>query len=307
VARRWFEIMKGEDEHRQRSLRRLELYAFPKLGFRPIQEITTLEIVHCLEAVEKKGILETAHRVKQILQQVFRHAVRRGIIATNPAGDLRDVLAFPKTKNFACIPPSELPGLLQAMNGYCGDALTIYAMKMLAYTFVRTGELIGAKWEEIDWARQEWHIPAERMKMDRPHVVPLARQVLALLEEIKVITGRRDFIFFAAANKEKHLSNGVILGALNRMGYAKRMTGHGFRALASTILNEQRKYHPDVIEKQLAHADRNEVRAAYNRADYMLERKKMMQDWADYLDGVLANADDKVVRGDFAKGKKDRK
>jgi integrase len=130
----------------------------------------------------------------------------------------------------------------------------------------------------------------------------LTRQTIAVLEDLKKLTGHREFIFFAAANKEKHLSNGAILGALRRMGYAGRMTGHGFRALASTILNEQRKYHPDVIERQLAHAERNEVRAAYNRADYLLERKKMMQDWADFLDGVLANPD-KVIRGEFGKVK----
>ena len=302
VARRWFDVKKGEDEHKDRSLRRLELYAFPRMGFRPIQEITTLELVTCLEAVEKRGILETAHRVKQLLQQVFRYAVRRGLITHNPAGDLRDVLAFPEKNNFACIRPAELPSLLKAINAYNGDVLTLSAMKLLAYTFVRTGELIGARWEEIDWTRQEWLIPGERMKMGREHVVPLARQTLALLEELRVITGDREFVFFAPANKEKHLSNGAILSALRRMGYAGRMTGHGFRSLASTTLNEQRKYHPDVIERQLAHAERNEVRAAYNRAEYLLERKKMMQEWADFLDGVLVNAD-KIVHTNFSKGK----
>ena len=302
VARRWFDVKKGEDEHKERSLRRLELYAFPRMGFRPIQEITTLELVTCLEAVEKRGILETAHRVKQLLQQVFRYAVRRGLITHNPAGDLRDVLAFPEKNNFACIRPAELPSLLKAINAYNGDVLTLSAMKLLAYTFVRTGELIGARWEEIDWTRQEWLIPGERMKMGREHVVPLARQTLALLEELRVITGDREFVFFAPANKEKHLSNGAILSALRRMGYAGRMTGHGFRSLASTTLNEQRKYHPDVIERQLAHAERNEVRAAYNRAEYLLERKKMMQEWADFLDGVLVNAD-KIVHTNFSKGK----
>ncbi len=303
VARRWFELKKGEQEHKDRSLRRLELYAFPKLGFRPIHEISTLELVTCLEAVEHKGILETAHRVKQLLQQVFRYAVRRGLITHNPAGDLRDVLAYPEKNNFACIHPSELPGLLKAINSYRGDILTLQAMKLLAYTFVRTGELIGARWEEFDWTREEWLIPAERMKMGREHIVPLARQPIAVLEDIKKLTGHREFIFFAAANQEKHLSNCAILGALRRMGYAGRMTGHGFRALASTILNEQRKYHPDVIERQLAHTERNEVRAAYNRADYLLERKKMMQDWADYLDCVLSSPD-KVVQGNFEKDRK---
>jgi integrase len=307
IARRWFDVKKGEDEHKQRSLRRLELYAFPKMGFRPIQEISTLELVTCLEAVEKRGVLETAHRVKQLLQQVFRYAVRRGLITHNPAGDLRDVLAYPEKKNFACIHPSELSGLLKSIAVYNGDAMTLAAIKLLAYTFVRTGELIGARWDEIDWARQEWLIPAERMKMGRDHIVPLTRQSLAMLHSLKDISGKHEFIFHAPANKEKHLSNGAILGALKRMGYQGRMTGHGFRALASTILNEQRKYHPDIIERQLAHAERNEVRAAYNRAEYLLERKKMMQDYADYLDAVLQQAPEKVVKVNFAKSKNLRK
>jgi len=188
VARRWHEVRRGTEVHKTRSLRRLELYAFPKLGSRPIQDITTMDIVICLEAIEKRGILETAHRVKQLMQQVFRYAVRRGQIVHNPAGDLRDILAFPPKNNYSCIPPAELPDLLQAIENYKGD-LTQYAIKLMALTFVRTGELIGAKWEEIDWVRSEWRIPAERMKMKRPHTVPLARQTLALLEEIKTITG----------------------------------------------------------------------------------------------------------------------
>lgn len=284
VARRWFNIKKGDKEHKERSLRRLELYAFPHLGFRPIHEITTVELVSCLEAIERKGILETSHRVKQLLQQVFRYAVRRGLITLNPAGDLRDVLAHPEKNNFACITPAELPALLEAIESYNGSPLTSYAIKLLALTFVRTGELIGARWDEVDTARAEWLIPAERMKMKRDHIVPLSRQALNILKDLKALTGNRDYIFFSASNKEKHMSNGAILGALRRMGYSGKMTGHGFRALASTILNEQRKYHQDVIERQLAHAERNEVRAAYNRADYLLERKKMMQEWADYLD-----------------------
>lgn len=214
VARCWFEIKKGNDEHRERSLRRLELYAFPKLGYWPIQDITTLDLVSCLESVEKKGVLETAHRVKQLLQQVFRYAVRRGLITHNPAGDLRDILCFPEKNNFACIHPSEPSDLLRAISIYNGDALTQLAIKLLAYTFVRTGELIGARWEEIDWARYEWQIPAERMKMNRDHIAPLTRQTVALLQCLKNITGNREFIFHAPANKDKHLSNGAILGAL---------------------------------------------------------------------------------------------
>lgn len=300
LARRWLDMKKVASTHKLRSLRRLEGHAFPKLGFRPIEEITTVEIVSCLEAIERKGILETAHRVKQLMQQVFRYAVRKGLITHNPAGDLRDIISHKRVQNRACIPPSELPELLKTIESYQGDILTVSAIKLLALTFVRTGELIAAEWNEINWDRQEWMIPAERMKMRRDHLVPLSKQALAIFKNLHAVTGKRDFVFFSPGNKSKYISNNAALSALKRMGYAGRMTGHGFRALASTILNEQRKYHPDVIEKQLAHAERNEVRAAYNRADYLLERKKMMQEWADFLDASLYTLD-KVIKGDFNK------
>jgi integrase len=302
VARRWLAIKKIEDSHEERSLRRLELHAFPRIGFRPIGEIKTIELANCLEAIEREGIIETANRIKQLIQQVFRFAVRRGTIDHNPAGDLRDIISHQVVKNRACIPPAELPALLRDMKSYEGDALTVAAMKLLMLTFVRTGELIGMRWEETDLARQEWHIPAERMKMRNPHVVPLSRQAQAILKELHALTGKREFVFSSPGNKSKFISNNAVLSALKRMGYAGRMTGHGFRSLASTILNEQRVYHPDVIERQLAHADRDEVRAAYNRADYILQRKKMMQDWADYLDNAaVVNGNDKVIVGRFEK------
>lgn len=297
VTRRWLSIKKTEKTHQVRSLRRLELHAFPRLGFRPIGEIKTVELATCLEAIEREGILETAHRVKQLIQQVFRYAVRRGIIEHNPAGDLRDIIGHAEKQNRACIAPAELPELLQKMKDYNGDPLTLAAMNLLALTFVRTGELIGARWEEIDWQREEWRIPASRMKMRNEHIVPLSRQAKAIFKKLHEQTGRYDLVFFSPANKAKHISNNAVLSALKRMGYAGRMTGHGFRALASTVLNEQRKYHPDVIERQLAHADRNEVRAAYNHAQHLLERKRMMQDWANFLDKAASNG--KVVIGNF--------
>jgi integrase len=166
-------------------------------------------------------------------------------------------------------------------------------MKLLMLTFVRTGELIGARWEEINWDKEEWHIPKERMKMKRPHIVPLSSQTLAILRELQNITGEREHIFFSAASKAKHISNGAVLMGLRRMGYQNKMTGHGFRTLASTILNEK-GYAPDVIERQLAHEDDDKIRSAYNRAEYLLERKKMMQEYADYLVSVMDNAD-KVI------------
>jgi integrase len=183
--------------------------------------------------------------------------------------------------------------------------MTNAAMKLLLLTFVRTGELIGAKWDEVDFGREEWHIPKERMKMRRSHVVPLSRQALATLKSLQAVTGDKIHIFHSQRGKAKHISNGAVLMALRRMGYQGRMTGHGFRSLASTILNEK-NYPPDVIERQLAHEDDDKIRSAYNRAEYLLERKKMMQDYADYLDAVLASPDN-VVQGDFAKGKDHQK
>jgi integrase len=158
-------------------------------------------------------------------------------------------------------------------------------MKLLMLTFVRTSELIAARWDEIDWQREEWNIPKERMKMRRPHLVPLSRQALAILKELHAQTGEKEHIFHSPASKSMHISNGTVLMGLRRMGYQNRMTGHGFRTLASTILNEK-GYAPDWIERQLAHADSDPIRAAYNRAEYRLERKKMMQEYADWLDGL---------------------
>ncbi len=290
LARRWLDFKKIGDSHKSRSLRRLELHAFPRIGFRPIGDIKTIELATCLEAIEREGINETAHIVKQIMQQVFRYAVRRGIIDHNPAGDLRDIISHVAVKNRACIPPAELPTLLRAMANYHGEPMTKAAMHLLLLTFVRTAELIEAKWNEIDLDRKEWQIPAERMKMRNSHIVPLSRQALAIFKELQESTGRHGYVFFSPANKDKHISNNSVLSALKRMGYAGRMTGHGFRALASTILNEQCKYHPDVIERQLAHADRNPIRAVYDRSQHLLKRINMMQEWADYIDTVRAAA-----------------
>lgn len=187
-----------------------------------------------------------------------------------------------------CVPLAEVPELLKAIDNYGGERLVVLMMQFLALTFVRTGELIGARWDEIDFAKAEWNIPAERMKMRRPHHVPLSCQSLRILEEIKTITGHREFVFYSGRSKAKHLSNGTILMALKRLGYKGRMTGHGFRTIASTLLNEK-GYKPDWIERQLAHEDQDKIRSAYNRAEYKLERIKMMQDYADILEGMRNN------------------
>lgn len=302
VARNWMEL-KGKNlnaKYHKQSMARMEQHIFPMIGALPIAEITIPDVARVVEKIGQRGTVETAHRMKQVIGQVFRYASQRGLCQFNPAADMRDILPPVEEKHYPCIHPRELPELLQAMAVYKGDTLTNAAMKLLALTFVRTGELIGAQWSEIDFGREEWHIPKERMKMRRPHVVPLSRQALDVLRQIQTVTGEKIHVFHSQRGKEKHISNGAVLMALRRMGYQGRMTGHGFRALASTILNEK-NYPPDVIERQLAHEDEDKIRSAYNRAEYLLERKKMMQDYADYLDSVLQQAPDKVVVADFAK------
>jgi integrase len=249
--------------------------------------------VRVVEKIGERGTIETAKRMKQLISQTFRYASQRGLCVHNPAADLRGILSMPEREHHACVPPSELPALLQAIDAREND-MSKTAMQLLALTFVRTGELIGAKWEEIDWNREEWHIPKERMKMKRPHMVPLSRQALAVLKELHELTGDKPYIFHSFASKAKHISNGTVLMALRRMGYQNRMTGHGFRSLASTILNEK-GYKSDWIERQLAHEDDDKIRSAYNRAEYALERKKMMQDYADILDEMKADNKNKVT------------
>lgn len=271
------------EKYRTQCKLRLEQHVFPLIGDLPLTEITIPDVVRVVEKMGQRGTIETARRMKQLMNQIFRYAAQRGLCPHNPAADLRDILPSIKEKHHACIHPSELPELMKAINAYQGDTLTVAAMKLLALTFVRTGELIGAKWPEIDWQKQEWHVPAERMKMKRPHIVPLSRQAIIILKALQKLTGHREHIFHSGASKSKHISNGAILMALRRMGYYRRMTGHGFRSLASTILNEK-GYAPDVIERQLAHEENDKIRAAYNRAEYLPERRKMMQDYADFLD-----------------------
>lgn len=288
IAKRWIAMKEVglNVKYAKQTLTLMELHVFPMIGDLPISELTIPDIVRVVEKISNRGTIETAKRIKQLISQIFRWASQRGLCIQNPAADLRDILPPQIRKHHACIPPSELPDLLKAMKAYNGDALTIGAMELLALTFVRTNELIGAKWTEIDWAREEWHIPKERMKMRRPHIVPLSRQALDVLRGLQTLTGSKEHIFHSSASKSHHISNGAVLMALRRMGYQGRMTGHGFRSLASTILNEKR-YPADVIEKQLAHDDADKIRSAYNHAEYALERKKMMQDYADFLSRVV--------------------
>lgn len=297
IARDWHAVRQTRlnEKYRTQNLARLERLVFPLIGSLPVTEITIPDVVHVVEKIGKRGTIETANRVKQMISQVFRYATQRGLCLHNPAADLRDILPSVEEKHHACIHPSEYPELLQTIAKRKNDLGKI-AMQLLALTFVRTSELIEAQWQEIDWDRAEWHIPKERMKMKRPHVVPLSRQSIVLLKELHKNTGDTNYLFYSTGSKSRHISNGILLMSLRRMGYSKRMTGHGFRTLASTILNEK-GYPPDVIERQLAHEESDKIRAAYNRAEYLPERKKMMQDYADMLDAM--EKDNKIVLGRF--------
>jgi integrase len=268
----------------------LKADVFPALGTRPIAEIRPPELLDVLRVVEKRGALEVASRLKQRCRAVFRYAIATGRAESDPTRDLDGALKTPKRENYAALDASELPAYLGKLAAYDGHPQTRLALRLLAYTFVRTTELRAAEWSEFDEGAAEWRIPAARMKMRDEHIVPLSRQSLAVLAELRALNGHRRYVFMNLVDHEKFMSENTMLYAIYRMGYHSRATGHGFRATASTILNEQ-GFKSDVIERQLAHAERNKVRAAYNRAQYLPERRKMMQHWADYLDALESGAD----------------
>ena len=287
VARAWWAHWKParSEQHAGQVMRRFEANVFPYIGARPVSEIQAPELVAMLKAIEKRGVNDLAKRALQTSGQVFRYAIAHGLAKRNPATDIKpgDVLASRQKQNLARIDGKELPQLLRHIEGYKGAATTRLAMKLMALTFVRTTELIGARWEEFDLDGARWDIPAERMKMKTPHIVPLSAQTVNLLKTLQLITGHSALLFPGERDHEKSMSNNTILKALERMGYKGRMTGHGFRGVASTLLHEMGFDHAH-IELQLAHQERDEVSAAYNHATYIKQRASMMQDWADYLD-----------------------
>lgn len=289
VARHWWATWKASrsDSHVQYVIKRLEQNVFPVLGTRPIDEIQAPELVAMAKAVAARGALDIAKRCLQMCSQVFRYAIAHGQATRNPATDIKpsDILPSRAKVNYARIDTRDLPDLLRKIEAYQGTPTTRLAIKLMALTFVRTGELIGARWAEFDLEAGRWDIPADRMKMKTPHVVPLSTQAIEVLRVLQTITGHRDLLFPGERDHGKPMSNNTILGALDRMGYGKRMTGHGFRGLASTILHEQEFDHAH-IELQLAHTERNAVSAAYNHALYLTQRSTMMQAWGNYLEGL---------------------
>ena len=286
--------------HADRILKRLESDVFPWLGSRPIAEIKAPELLAAARRVESRGALETAHRAMQNCGQVFRYAVATGRAERNPAQDLRGALPQPKQRHHASIvEPKRIGGLLRAIDAYEGYFATKCALRLAPLVFVRPGELRKAVWDEFNLDAAEWRIPAERMKMREQHIVPLSRQAIAILRDLEPKTGRGipakpeapRYLFPGARSRERPMSENAVLAALRRMGYSKdEMTGHGFRSMASTLLHEMGWNH-QAIERQLAHAERNAVSAAYNYAEHLLERRKMMQSWADHLESLKRGAD----------------
>lgn len=290
TAREWYSKYTGvwAFKYAQDVLQRLEVNVFPYLGSRPIGEIEAPELLATVRKVEARGAHDLAHRVLGVCGQVMRYGIATGRCSRDLAADLRGALTPHVKQNQAAVRPEDLPKLLQAIATYeqTGDRQTQLALQLLMYTFVRTGELIGAEWTEFDLDNAVWVVPAARMKMKHEHLVPLAPQVLAILAELKAMSRGSRFIL-PGRNRDVPISNNTMLFALYRLGYKGRMTGHGCRAVASTVLNESGLFSPDVIERALAHCERNAVRASYNRAAYLPQRREMMAWWANYLDETI--------------------
>lgn len=290
VAERWLvehcaaRTKKTRDTNRDRLTR----FAFPTIGSMHVGEVKPGDVLLVLNAIRARGTLETAHRVQQVISQVLRFAVANGLAERDVTSDLRGALPAANVQHMAAITePEKVRPLLRAIWGYDGGAVVRCALQLAPLVFVRPGELRHAEWSEIDLAAGEWSIPASKMKMKSAHLVPLSRQAIAVLEEIRAITGGGRYVFPSMRTGSRPMSNAAINAALRRLGFAKtEMTGHGFRAMARTILDERLRFPAHLIEHQLAHAVRDPLGYAYNRTTHIDERRHMMQTWADYLDGL---------------------
>ncbi len=296
VFQEWFSRQsKNWTERHSRGVEsNLKMYVLPDLGEIPIADISRQDVIAVLRKIEAKGKYETCYRIRQKLEAIFSFAEIEGHCSTNPAKGLQQILTKPQPKFQNSIPISELPEFLQNIEADNATApSTALAMKFIILTFVRTSELRFADWQEfkIDSTDPLWVIPAERMKMRKTHHVPLSRQVVSILKEMQQYSGPEGYVFPQLYNRKKPMSENTLLYFSNRLGYAGRNTIHGFRALASTVLNESRKWHPDVIERQLAHQESNKVRSAYNRAEHLDERRKMMNWWSNYIESLMFTSD----------------
>jgi integrase len=292
VAREWFERKKEgkKDNYTDRIWGRVEKELFPFLAGRPINEIEAPELLEVLRKVETRGAVDTAHRCLQYCGQIFRYGIATGRIKHDISADLKGALRPAVHSHMASLTaPKDVGGLLRAIDSYTGNLIVKMALRIAPYVFVRPGEIRHAEWAEIDFDKAEWWIPADKMKMKQIHIVPLADQVIAIMEELQPYTRHTRFLFPSMRTEDRPISDMTLLAGLRRLGFSKEeMTVHGFRSIASTLLNEQ-GYNRDWIERQLAHGEHSSVRAAYNYAEYLPERRKMMQSWADCLDQLRDN------------------
>lgn len=297
VAREWFGVRRDEwaPAYADRVIRRLQNDVFPWIGGRPVADISAPELLAVLRRIESRGVIETAHRALENCSQVFRFAVATGRATSDPGRDLKDALRMPVVRHFPAITDGEELGqLLRAIDGYAGTYVVRAALKLAPMLFLRPGELRHARWSELDLDRAEWWIPASRMKATKqekingkPHFVPLANQAVAVLREVRALTGDRldGYVFRGERHHERPMSDSTVNAALRALGYASdKVTGHGFRATARTLLAEELGFRTEVIEAQLAHAVRDANGRAYNRTEFLGDRKAMMQRWADFLD-----------------------
>ncbi|MGD0231164.1 MAG: integrase arm-type DNA-binding domain-containing protein [Syntrophorhabdales bacterium] len=294
IAREWYGKFssKWSETYTKAVTSRLEQNLFPWVGNRPINEIKAAELLACLRRAEGRGALELAHKLRTIAGQIFRYAVATGRADRDCSADLRGALPQPVERHHAAITdPKEVAPLLRAIDGYEGGFVVRCALQLSPLLFVRPGELRTAEWDEIDLEDRAWNIPAHKMKMRLPHLVPLSIQAVEILTELRPLTGASKYVFPSGRSLARPMSNNAVNAALRRMGFDKEtMTGHGFRAMARTILDEVLQVRPDYIEHQLAHAVRDPNGRAYNRTAHLEGRREMMQLWADYLDGLKQGA-----------------
>ena len=300
----WYQKTQHEwsDNHKTKVEWMLTKNLYPWIGNRPILEITAPELLKTLRRIESRGALETAKRTKQVAGKVFRYAIATGRAERDPSQDLKDALAKPVKKHLAAVTdPKKVGTLLLALDGYEGTLPVKTALKLAPLLFVRPGELRHAEWSEIDLEAAEWVIPAHKMKTKAEHLVPLCKQAIEALLELHPLTGSSQYVFPSARSPRRPMSNNSVLAAMRRMGIDKdEMSGHGFRAMARTILDEKLKFRPDIIEHQLAHAVKDPNGRAYNRTSFIEERTEMMQRWADYLDSLREQArHGNVIAGNF--------
>ena len=289
IAHEWHVKKYADKEpgYAKRVWRALEKDIFPYVGQTPVSMITGPALLKALTQIEERGAIESAHRALQICGRIYEYVNACGYCTNDPTRGLKTALSTAPTNHFpAILDPVEIGGLLRAIDGY-DSPITRTAMRLGAYTFVRPGNLRQAEWSEFSLDESTWKIPEGKMKMRKPHIIPLAKQVVTLLEDLQLLTGNGQYVFPSVRSKLKPMSEATINAALRRMGYEKEvMTGHGWRHIGSTLLNEQSKWNPDAIERQLAHTDRSKIRGTYDHSKHLAERRRMMQSWADYLDSL---------------------